>query len=957
MKFKHLFFFLALGTFTAVSSGTNTNTTLDDFCQNVTNSGQLNPWFDLNQPGPTYDPPNISANAASGGSGGGIVYQWEKREGSGNWVEISGATGNGYNSPTINTTTSFRRKARRCGNPWLFSNIITITLGSSNPSCDNITNAGSLTYSGNTSPSGNSFDPPQISGNAASGGTGGSIVYRWQEQEVGGSWSTISGATGQNYDPGTITTSTNYRRQARRDCQNNWINSNTISISLSSPPPTGGSTEVTVRAKLSGTCCANIEVQGMTNTNFTGSNPVVDSEALSLSNTGFQEFTVTLDGTFPANQIRVAYTNDADGRDVVIRWMKVGGVEYFSSDPDTYSVGVWLNGSCDGGFKEQQRLACNGYFHYATSGAPDPDPGNCDNVTNAGTLTYNGNTNPTGSSFDPPQISGNAASGGTGGTIQYRWQSQSGGGSWSTISGATGQNYNPGIINSTTSYRRQARRDCQSNWITSNTISITLSSNPGGGQTSAVTWNRFAGMGKGLNLSGWLEAHWFIQNKAYPATYNGANDFPLNEYNEQDIANAKAQGFESIRLPVTFEHFMQLNPPYTVDFSHPVFDRVDDVIQWAQTYDMTLIIDNHHGPKNPPRRLTNANYQNETPRLQALWSQLIDRYGNLDPNRYFFELYNEPDVNISNDNWRSVAVAMVNTIRSKGSNHTLIVGPAWWNGVSDNLNDPQERGLHYFDKLADNNIIYTFHFYHPFNYTHQQFPWSGPPCLPSKTFTPGSSDAQFVASALGVANTWAQNGGDPVPLMVGEFGDSQMAPSSSRCNWISTVAGLFNQYNFAWYYWGPTSYDPNPVNSCVAGLDQDERGFGFYTNGNYSSNSVISCFAQALGLAPFNSLVAADVPYVAPSPTTNPFLGNGVKVYPNPFTNELNVSISLQEEADVIIDLIDHLGRVMQTTLQEEKLPRGSHQLRLPTVGIAPGVYYAKVRTNEKTTWVKLIHQ
>ena len=854
MKSTYIFFLLALGSL--VSYASEIDAPLKDLCQNVTSPGQLNPWFDLNQPGPTYDPPNISATGASGGSGGGIVYQWEKREGNGSWGEISGANGNGYNSPTINTTTSFRRKARRCSNPWLYSNEVTITLASSPPpppSCTNVSNAGTLSYGGNTSPSGSSYDPPQISGNAASGGTGGSIVYRWQEQEGSGTWSTISGATGQNYDPGTINTSTSYRRQARRDCQSSWETSNTISITLSTGG--GGTTEVSVRAKLSGSnCCANVEVQGMANTNFTGSNSVVDAEGITLSNTGFQEFTVTLDGTFAANRIRVAYTNDANDRDVVIRWMKVGGVEYFSSDPDVYSVGVWLNGSCGGDFKQQQRLACDGYFHYATSGAPDPDP-------------------------DPDP--------------------------------------NP---------------------------------NPGGDQTSQVAWNRFQGMGKGLNLSGWLEAHWFIQNKAYPATYNGPNDFPRNEYNEQDIANAKAQGFESIRLPVTFEHFMQLNPPYTVDFSHPVFDRVDDVIQWAQTYDMTLIIDNHHGPKNPPRRLTNANYQTETPRLQALWSQLIDRYGNLDPDRYFFELYNEPDVNISNDNWRTVAVAMVNTIRSKGSNHTLIVGPSWWNGVSNNLTDPQERGLYFFDKLEDDNIIYTFHFYHPFNYTHQQFPWSGPPCLPSKSYSSGSSDGQFVSSALGVANTWAQNGGDPVPLMVGEFGDSQMAPANSRCNWISHVAGLFNQYNFAWYYWGPNSYDPNTVNSCVAGNDQDERGFGFYTNGEYSANSVIPCFAQALGLAS-NPLRLAG-----PDEPTTQLSINEVSIFPNPFGKELNVSMTLKEPSDLSIQLVDQLGRVVSPSLHRQNLKKGLHQWQLSTEDLTPGIYHARIQTNSGTSWMILTH-
>lgn len=169
----------------------------------------------------SYDPSFIaSITQPSGGSGGSLEYQWQKDEGSG-WVDITGATFETYDPGIITQTTQYHRGSRRnpCTN-WVYSNIVIKTVVS------NYTNGGTITA--NQSSCG-SFDPANItSSSIASGGVDGSPSYQWETSLNGTDWTNIGGATGESYDPTTITQTTHYRRKARRTPCTTWINSNTV---------------------------------------------------------------------------------------------------------------------------------------------------------------------------------------------------------------------------------------------------------------------------------------------------------------------------------------------------------------------------------------------------------------------------------------------------------------------------------------------------------------------------------------------------------------------------------------------------------------------------------------------------------------------------------------------------------------------------------------------------------
>lgn len=328
-----------------------------------------------------------------------------------------------------------------------------------------------------------------------------------------------------------------------------------------------------------------------------------------------------------------------------------------------------------------------------------------------------------------------------------------------------------------------------------------------GTTTSAATWQRANAMHRGVNYSNWLEAYWLIPFNAYPET---------NKFNAANTADFRNLGIDAIRLPVTFEHLAGSNPPYALDLGNPAFGLIDDAIQWAANNNMKLIIDMHHGTTD----LTDANYLTQLPRLEAIWAQIIARYGDLDPERYLFEVYNEPHL-ISNENFRIVAQALVDVLRAAGSTHSVIVGASGYNSASNLLS---------FTPLDDPDIIYTFHLYEPYSFTHQQMSWTSTPYLPARAF-PLNNEVADITALVNAVGEWSAFYNAPV--VVGEFGVTSAAAASDRCTWIELMAQLFDSNGLPWFYWGA--------------IDLGD-GFGFFDNGMVSVANMEPCFGTALGL-------------------------------------------------------------------------------------------------------------
>jgi endoglucanase len=111
---------------------------------------------------------------------------------------------------------------------------------------------------------------------------------------------------------------------------------------------------------------------------------------------------------------------------------------------------------------------------------------------------------------------------------------------------------------------------------------------------------------KGVTFSGWFE---FVPN---------AQTISFGRYTEQDFRYVKNLGVDVIRLPIDFTVFTSGAPNYIID-PH-LFRLLDQAIDWAEKYQIYIILDNH--PINPP---TDSKI---TDLLIPVWRQITERYKN-----------------------------------------------------------------------------------------------------------------------------------------------------------------------------------------------------------------------------------------------------------------------------------------------------------------------------------------
>jgi hypothetical protein len=198
--------------------GVSVSATCPEACDNYITGGTIG----INGEGcESFNPSIITQQTFPTGGFGTTEYQWQTSMDNINWTVINGGNASNYDPATISQTTYFRRGIKRegCTN-FIYSNVVVQAI------VENIIDAGTIT--GTESDCG-SFDPTQImNGTSPSGGMNGTIQYQWQESLDNSNWSDISNSDSENFDPGTITQSTYFRRGARRSPCSLWLYSNSI---------------------------------------------------------------------------------------------------------------------------------------------------------------------------------------------------------------------------------------------------------------------------------------------------------------------------------------------------------------------------------------------------------------------------------------------------------------------------------------------------------------------------------------------------------------------------------------------------------------------------------------------------------------------------------------------------------------------------------------------------------
>lgn len=409
---------------------------------------------------------------------------------------------------------------------------------------------------------------------------------------------------------------------------------------------------------------------------------------------------------------------------------------------------------------------------------------------------------------------------------------------------------------------------------------------PASASAQTVAQQRAARLGLGMNLS-YLEGYWNGNKAQHFSDFVKLNEVPVRKQRMADIAQA---GFKTVRIPVCFGAWASIDAPYR--WETPEFLAApDSLVRWALANNLTAIIDLHHVEFDGSIKGADS-----TARIVWLWQQIAERYQNTDPDRVIFELRNEPH-DLTAAAWRTQATQLIQTVRAIAPNHTLIVGFHDWNG---------RDALTKSEPFADPNIIYTFHFYDPFVFTHQGASWAGaglpdlksvpfPASASTKINMPASAKGTWVEGAITnyadeasydviyqrieAAKNWsvAKN----VPIFLGEFGSYNLnADPDSRCRHAEAIYVALGKFQIpsAWWEW--------------------DGGFAMFGKG---TTQIMPCMNDALTTYATGQLKVLGI---------EPERGSPLQMYPNPAQDAVRIVSAGRMAAWVRIT--DSLGRFVR---------------------------------------------
>jgi endoglucanase len=253
-------------------------------------------------------------------------------------------------------------------------------------------------------------------------------------------------------------------------------------------------------------------------------------------------------------------------------------------------------------------------------------------------------------------------------------------------------------------------------------------------------------------------------------------------------------GFDTVRIPIRWSAHAQASPPYAID--ERFFRRVDWAIDQALRHGLVVVINIHHYDE------LMSDPEGHRPRFLALWEQIARRYADRPPT-LLFELLNEPHARLTAPVWNKLAIEALQILRRTNPTRWVIVGPADWNHVRSlpSLELPAE----------DRAILVTFHYYEPFQFTHQGASWvSGSTAWLGTRWEGREEEKRAIAQDLDYAVHWAR--AQNRPLFLGEFGAYSRADLASRVRWTAFVARQAEARGIPWCYWefcsGFGIYDP-----------------------------------------------------------------------------------------------------------------------------------------------------
>jgi endoglucanase len=306
-------------------------------------------------------------------------------------------------------------------------------------------------------------------------------------------------------------------------------------------------------------------------------------------------------------------------------------------------------------------------------------------------------------------------------------------------------------------------------------------------------------LGRGINLGNSWDS---------PGTGVHADCGWNNCIKDEDFQIIKAAGFNSVRIPVRWESDVDI--ANTIDPQR--LAGVKEDIQFANSLGMPVIVNFHHHQdmNNAAANVENdpESFQAELQKFVTMWTQVAAALNSIPDDMIVFEIMNEPHDIKKSSTVNEIMTTGYNAIRSVTKDKVIMFEG---NGYS------KFASIKQMALPQDGNIIFTGHYYDPYEFTHQGTATMYP-CGAVLSATDLSQIARDFKQYADSAKAYYPDidGVHSVPMNMGEFGAigrsgskcAAEAPSEAmRAQWTDYVIKAAEKYGISWHYWafGKTS--------------------------------------------------------------------------------------------------------------------------------------------------------
>ncbi len=338
---------------------------------------------------------------------------------------------------------------------------------------------------------------------------------------------------------------------------------------------------------------------------------------------------------------------------------------------------------------------------------------------------------------------------------------------------------------------------------------------------------KFEGFQKGVNLGGWI-SQFDKYDKAHFDSF----------ITEKDIDYIASLGFDHVRVPVDY-NVLEDEEGNIIESG---FTYLENCRKWCEKNHLNMLIDLHecYGYSFDPLkkdmdRIKFFYDEKLQERFLNLWKEIANRFGKY-PNQVAFEPLNEVVSETVVDAWNGILNKFIDTIRAISKDTYIIAGGVCYNNV---LSVPL------INIKKDDRLVYNFHCYEPFPFTHQGAYWVEN--MPSDfridyplTLDIYQKESKIIDPDLGGAiykvktkefgpeffeeifePAIEKSKKDDIPLYCGEYGVIDLADNRGKLRWLKDIHTVFEKHGIGHALWNYKEKDFGLVDDNFSEIKED----------------------------------------------------------------------------------------------------------------------------------------